>query len=55
MSILVFKTLLAVAERLGKISDANMHSENFMIINGKTDDGRKFYVSLNIEEENKND
>jgi hypothetical protein len=30
-----------------------MHSEDFMIVEGVTADGREFHVSLNIKEEKK--
>lgn len=52
----IFQVLLNVAQWIGNIDRANMHSEDFMIVEGTTADGREFHVSLNIqgkkEEEN---
>ena len=45
----IFQVLLNVAHWVGNIDRANMHSEDFMIIEGTTADGREFHVSLNIQ------
>ena len=49
----IFQILIKVAEFVGTINCANMYSEDFMIVEGVTADGRKFRVSLSIEEEKK--
>ena len=53
----IFQILIKVAEWVGNIDRANMHSDDFMIVEGTTADGRPFHVSLNIQskkEENEN-
>ena len=49
MSINIFRILIKVAELVGTINCANMHSENFMLVDGTTADGREFHVSLSIQ------
>lgn len=50
----IFQILIKVAEWVGTVNRASMHSEDFMIVEGTTADGREFYVSLNIKEEKEN-
>lgn len=50
----IFQILIKVAEWVGTINRANMHSDDFMIVEGTTADGREFHVSLNIKEAEKN-
>ena len=50
----IFKILIMVAEWVGTIHRANMHSDDFMIVEGTTADGREFHVSLNIREAENN-
>ena len=45
----IFQILIKVAEWVGTVNRANMHSENFMLVEGTTADGREFHVSLNIQ------
>ena len=57
MRLNIFKMLISIAELVGTIKSADMHSENFMTVEGMTADGRKFHVCLNVsakkeEEEN---
>ena len=53
----IFQTLIKVAECIGTVYRANMHNDDFMIVEGTTSDGREFHVSLNIQnkEEEKTD
>lgn len=46
----IFQILIKVAEWVGTINRANMHSDDFMIVEGTTADGRPFHVSLNIQD-----
>ena len=55
MRSIIFKVLIMVAEKVGTVKRANLHSENFMIVEGTTADGREFHVSLNIKREAKED
>ena len=48
MRIKIFKILIMVAELVGSVDRANMHGENFMLVEGTTADGREFHVSLNV-------
>ena len=50
MSAKIFQILIKIAEWVGTVNRANMHSEDFMLIEGVTEDGRKFHVSLNVED-----
>lgn len=52
----IFQILIKVAEWVGNVNRANMHGEDFMIIEGDTHDGRPFTVSLSIhDKEEQND
>lgn len=46
----IFQILIKIAEWVGTVNRANMHSDDFMLIEGITDDGREFHVSLNIQD-----
>ncbi len=46
----IFKALIKIAELIGTVARANMHSGDFMMVEGVTRDGREFYVSLNVKE-----
>ena len=46
----IFQILIKIAEWCGEIKSANMHSEDFMLVQGVTADGRNFTVSLSIHE-----
>ena len=45
----IFKILIMVAEWVGTVNRANMHSDDFLIVEGTTADGREFHVSLNVQ------
>ena len=47
----IFQILIKIAEWVGTVNRANMHNDDFMIVEGTTADGREFHVSLNIREE----
>ena len=49
----IFQILIRIADEVGTINRASMHSDDFMIVEGTTADGREFYVSLNIKEAEK--
>lgn len=40
-----------MAKMLGKIEKLNMYNERYIYIEGKTEDGEKFNLSLTIEKE----
>lgn len=44
----IFQILIKVAEWCGTVKEANMFTNDFMKVQGVTDDGREFYVALNI-------
>ena len=46
----LFQNLTSLATTVGTVSRANMHSKDWMRIEGTTDDGRDFYVSLHVQE-----
>jgi hypothetical protein len=46
----IFQILIKVAEWVGTVNRANMHSDDFMLVEGTTADGRYFHVSLNIQD-----
>ena len=46
----IFQILIKIAEWVGTVNRANMHSDDFMLIEGTTDDGREFHVTLNVME-----
>lgn len=51
----IFAKLQDIAERLGTVEEAHMYPGGFMIITGKTANGKVFRVSLNYEEAKKSD
>ena len=50
----VFEALLHLAGGVGTVTSAMMYNNGFITIEGKTGDGKKYSVTLSIEEE-KND
>lgn len=52
----LFQNLTSLATVVGTVNRANMHSGDFMLIEGTTADGRVFHMSLNVhaEEDQKN-
>jgi hypothetical protein len=42
------RSCLNLAEGIGSITEANLHDNDFIKVAGVTDDGREFYVSINI-------
>lgn len=46
----IFQMLIKVAECVGTVNRANMHSEDFLHVEGTTADGREFYVTLNVQD-----
>lgn len=48
-----FRKLCALADNIGTVTSAMMYESGFMNIEGKLDDGKKFTLSMNIEEEEK--
>lgn len=55
MKIDVFEKLIYIGKCLGAITSANLYNEGFMTVEGETEDGRKFSVTLCIKEEEKKD
>lgn len=49
----IFEKLQGFAERLGTVEEAHMYPGGFMVITGKTKNGKVFRVSLNYEEAKK--
>ena len=55
MRIDVFEKLIYIGNCVGNITRANMYNSEFMTVEGKTKDGKKFSVTLSIKEEEKKD
>ena len=51
----VFGRLIKAALELGEINQALMYESGFMTIEGKTNAGKKFSVTLHINEEEEKD
>ena len=51
----IFERLQDIAAMIGAVTEAHMYNNEFMVIEGKVADGRKFRVSLAIEKEEKKD
>ena len=49
----VFTQLIFVAENVGTVKAANMYNDEFMTIEGVTQEGKKFSITLSIKEEKK--
>ena len=55
MKINVFENLLYIGKCVGTVTSANLYHEGFMTVDGKTEDGKKFSITLSIKEEEKKD
>lgn len=51
----IFEALIHLAGGVGTVTSAMMYANGFMTVEGKTDEGKKYTVTLNIMEENKDD
>jgi hypothetical protein len=49
----VFYGLIEAGAQVGAITTAHYYSKNFVVVEGITDGGQKFSVTLTIEEEKK--
>ena len=49
----ILKYLLEFADRIGVVNQMLGYDNGFMSVEGKTRDGKKFSISLHIEEEEK--
>ena len=50
----MFEVLLRVADSIGNVKTAHLYSEDFIKIEGETEEGNKFTVSFREEEKNGN-
>ena len=50
----IFVEMIRLAEQIGDVAVANMYDAEFLTVEGKTKDRKKFSLSLHIEEEEKN-
>ena len=48
----MFEVLLRVADSIGNVKTAHLYSEEFIKIEGETEEGKKFTVSFREEEKN---
>ena len=55
MKIDVFERLIYIGKGAGTITSAMMYDSGFMTVEGKTDDGKAFSITLHIKEEEKKD
>ena len=55
MMVNIFSNLIHIGKCVGAVTSANMYNEEFMTIEGKTEDGKKFSITLVIKEEEKKD
>lgn len=51
----IFEAMIHLAGGVGNVTQAMMYNNGFMAVEGKTKDGKKYSVTLSIEEENNND
>lgn len=51
----IFQKMLEISVKVGNITNAHLYDNGFIIIEGESYEGKKFSLTLNIEEENKND
>lgn len=51
MRVTVFENLVYIGKRVGAVTSATMYNEDFMTVEGKTEDGKKFSICLHIKEE----
>ena len=45
---------MELAERVGKVTSAHMYNENFIAVEGTTNDGKAFSITMNAKEEQSN-
>ena len=55
MIVNIFSNLIHIGKCVGAVTSATMYNEDFMTVEGKTEDGKKFSVTLHIKEEEKKD
>ena len=46
----IFESILHLAGGVGKVSSAMMYDSNYMTVDGVTDDGKTYTISLHIKE-----
>ena len=51
----ILRLSMELAERMGNIHDAHMYDSNFISVDGETSEGKKFSITVRIEEEKEND
>lgn len=52
----IFQELVEIGRSIGDVTSAHLYDNDFISIDGKTKEGKKFSFTLHItEEENKND
>lgn len=51
----VFYGLIEAGAQIGTVTAANYYNKNFVTVEGVTDGGQKFSITLTIEEEKKDD
>ena len=44
-----------LAERIGTVTEAHMYCSEFITVEGQTHNGKKFTITMNMKEEEKND
>ena len=49
----IFVEMIRLAEKIGDVAVANMYDAEFLTVEGKTKDRKKFSLSLHIKEEEK--
>ena len=49
----VLHQLIDIGNEMGAVESVHMYDTNFMSIDGKTNDGKKFSITINIKEEEK--
>ena len=50
----VLHTMIDVSQMVGAVGCVHMYSKNFFTIEGKTEDGKEFSLTLHIKEEEDN-
>ena len=48
----IFEAMIHLAGGIVNVSKAMMYNDGFMTVEGETKDGKKYSVTLNIEEDN---
>ena len=51
----VFYGLIETGAQIGAITNAHYYSKNFVMVEGITNGGQKFSITLTVEEEKKDD